>query len=109
MLLENTSNLEAQPTGKHVQANLEAKNHAVILSGCNNKNTINAISGAAFGAAGQRCMALSEVVLIGQDWDSWVDELVSAAKKLKNDGGSEEGSEEGADLDPVLASNTLSL
>ncbi|KAH6980828.1 Aldehyde/histidinol dehydrogenase [Ilyonectria sp. MPI-CAGE-AT-0026] len=84
--------------GKRVQANLGAKNHAVVLPDCNRKSTINAITGAAFGAAGQRCMALSTVILVGNDTQAWVDDLVDAARQLKTDGGFEDG----ADLGPVI-------
>ena len=47
-------------------------------------STIKAIVGAAFGAAGQRCMALSVVILVGNmsDTQGWVDEVVEEAKKL---------------------------
>ena len=48
--------------GKRCQANLGAKNHAAVLPDCNKNHALNAISGAAFGAAGQRCMALSTLV-----------------------------------------------
>jgi malonate-semialdehyde dehydrogenase (acetylating)/methylmalonate-semialdehyde dehydrogenase len=90
--------------GKRVQANLGAKNHAVVLPDCNKKSTINAITGAAFGAAGQRCMALSTVVLVGPDTKSYVDDLVSAAKQLKTDGGFEDS----ADLGPVISPESKS-
>jgi len=64
-----------------------------------NKNaTLNAITGAAFGAAGQRCMALSTLVLVGEARD-WLPEIVERAKLLKVDGGFEEG----ADLGPVIS------
>lgn len=85
--------------GKRVQANLGAKNHAVVLPDCNRKSAINAITGAAFGAAGQRCMALSTVVLVGSDTDSWIEDLVTSAKQLPTDGGFEDG----ADLGPVMS------
>ena len=86
--------------GKRVQANLGAKNHAVVLPDSDRQSTINAIAGAAFGAAGQRCMALSTVVLVGPDaQSSWVNDLVAAAKQLRTDGGFEEG----ADLGPVIS------
>lgn len=42
--------------GKRVQANLGAKNHAAVLPDCNKNHAINALVGAAFGAAGQRYM-----------------------------------------------------
>ncbi|MDR9777969.1 aldehyde dehydrogenase family protein, partial [Rhizobium hidalgonense] len=52
--------------GKRVQCMMGAKNHAVILPDANKQQTLNNIAGAAFGAAGQRCMALSVVVLVGK-------------------------------------------
>ncbi|KAJ2106292.1 hypothetical protein GGF48_006170, partial [Coemansia sp. RSA 921] len=47
--------------GKRCQANLGAKNHAIVLPDADKEHALNAIAGAAFGAAGQRCMALSVV------------------------------------------------
>ncbi|KAF1969019.1 Methylmalonate-semialdehyde dehydrogenase [Bimuria novae-zelandiae CBS 107.79] len=84
--------------GKRVQANLGAKNHAAVLPDCNKNHALNAIAGAAFGAAGQRCMALSTLVMIGETKD-WVPELAERAKGIKMDGGFEEG----ADLGPVIS------
>ena len=84
--------------GKRVQANLGAKNHAAVLPDCNKNHALNAIGGAAFGAAGQRCMALSTLVMIGETRD-WLPELAELAKKLKVDGGFEEA----ADLGPVIS------
>ena len=52
--------------GKRVQANLGAKNHAVLLPDASRDATVKAIVGAAFGAAGQRCMALSTLVTVGK-------------------------------------------
>ena len=80
--------------GKRVQANLGAKNHATILmNDADRASTIKAIAGAAFGAAGQRCMALSVVILVGDSIESqgWVDEVVEEAKKLKVGNGFQEG------------------
>jgi malonate-semialdehyde dehydrogenase (acetylating)/methylmalonate-semialdehyde dehydrogenase len=84
--------------GKRVQANLGAKNHAAILPDCNKNHALNAIAGAAFGAAGQRCMALSTCVMVGETKD-WLVELAERAKSLRVDGGFEEG----ADLGPVIS------
>lgn len=83
--------------GKRVQANLGAKNHGIIMPDANKNHTLNALAGAAFGAAGQRCMALSTVVFVGET-RSWLDDLVERAKTLKVDGGFEEG----ADLGPLI-------
>ncbi|KAF5861345.1 hypothetical protein ETB97_000382 [Aspergillus alliaceus] len=84
--------------GKRVQANLGAKNHAAVLPDCNKNHTLNAIVGAAFGAAGQRCMALSTVVMVGET-EEWLPEIAERAKALKVNGGFEEG----ADLGPVIS------
>ncbi|KAI8940156.1 hypothetical protein NX059_003867 [Plenodomus lindquistii] len=83
--------------GKRVQANLGAKNHAAVLPDCNKNHALNAIAGAAFGAAGQRCMALSTLVMIGET-KNWVPEIAERAKELSMNGGFEEG----ADLGPVI-------
>jgi malonate-semialdehyde dehydrogenase (acetylating)/methylmalonate-semialdehyde dehydrogenase len=84
--------------GKRVQANLGAKNHAAVLPDCNKNQTLNAIVGAAFGAAGQRCMALSTVVMVGETKE-WLPEMAERAKALNVNGGFEEG----ADLGPVIS------
>lgn len=84
--------------GKRVQANLGAKNHAILMPDANKNFALNSIAGAAFGAAGQRCMALSVVVAVGEA-QSWVPELVERAKQLKVSGGFEEG----ADLGPLIS------
>lgn len=47
----------------------------------NKENTLNQLVGAAFGAAGQRCMALSTAILVGEA-RSWLPELVERAKAL---------------------------
>jgi malonate-semialdehyde dehydrogenase (acetylating)/methylmalonate-semialdehyde dehydrogenase len=84
--------------GKRVQANLGAKNHAAVLPDCNKNHALNAIVGAAFGAAGQRCMALSTLVMV-DGTKEWLPELAERAKKLNVNGGFEEG----ADLGPVIS------
>ena len=84
--------------GKRVQANLGAKNHAAVLPDCNKNHALNAIAGAAFGAAGQRCMALSTLVMVGETKD-WLPEIAERAKALNVNGGFEEG----ADLGPLIS------
>lgn len=84
--------------GKRVQANLGAKNHCAVLPDANKNHALNAIAGAAFGAAGQRCMALSTLVMIGETKE-WLPEIAERARALKVDGGFEEG----ADLGPVIS------
>lgn len=84
--------------GKRVQANLGAKNHAAVLPDCNKEHALNAIAGAAFGAAGQRCMALSTLVMVGETKE-WLPELVTRAKALHVNGGFEKD----ADLGPLIS------
>ncbi|MCJ1334747.1 hypothetical protein MMC09_000012 [Bachmanniomyces sp. S44760] len=84
--------------GKRVQANLGAKNHAAVMPDCNKNHALNAIAGAAFGAAGQRCMALSTLVMVGETKE-WVKDIAERAKGLNVNGGFEEG----ADLGPVIS------
>ncbi|ATY59748.1 methylmalonate-semialdehyde dehydrogenase [Cordyceps militaris] len=85
--------------GKRVQANLGAKNHAAVLPDCNKNHFINSVVGAAFGAAGQRCMALSTLVMVGETKE-WLAEVAESAQKLKVDGGFEEGTDVGPVISP---------
>uniref|UniRef100_A0A8J2RPI2 Probable methylmalonate-semialdehyde/malonate-semialdehyde dehydrogenase [acylating], mitochondrial n=1 Tax=Daphnia galeata TaxID=27404 RepID=A0A8J2RPI2_9CRUS len=84
--------------GKRVQANMGAKNHGVIMPDANKENTLNQLVGAAFGAAGQRCMALSTALFVGES-ANWIPDLVERAKKLKVNAGHIAD----ADLGPVIS------
>ncbi len=63
-----------------------AKNHGVVMPDANKENTLNQLVGAAFGAAGQRCMALSTAILVGEA-RNWLPELVDRAKGLRVNAG----------------------
>ncbi|MBN0980451.1 CoA-acylating methylmalonate-semialdehyde dehydrogenase [Pseudomonas hygromyciniae] len=84
--------------GKRVQSMMGAKNHAVVLPDANREQTLNALVGAGFGAAGQRCMATSVVVLVGAA-KQWLPDLKALAQKLKVNAGSEAGT----DVGPVIS------
>ncbi|XP_067682553.1 probable methylmalonate-semialdehyde/malonate-semialdehyde dehydrogenase [acylating], mitochondrial [Haliotis asinina] len=84
--------------GKRVQSNMGAKNHGVVMPDANKDSTLTQLVGAAFGAAGQRCMALSTAVFVGEARE-WIPELVERAKKLKVNAGHEPG----ADLGPLIS------
>jgi len=84
-------------TGKRVQANMGAKNHGTILPDADKEMTLDALVGAAFGAAGQRCMALSTVIFVGESQE-WIPELVEKAKKLTVG----PGHKDGVDIGPVI-------
>lgn len=83
---------------KRVQCMMGAKNHAVVLPDANKEQTLNALVGAGFGAAGQRCMAASVAVLVGEA-QRWIPELVERAKKLKVG----DGAAAGTDVGPVIS------
>lgn len=84
--------------GKRVQSNMSAKNHATIMPDANKDAALNALAGAAFGAAGQRCMALTTAIFVGESKE-WIPELVERARKLKVNAGHEPG----ADLGPLIS------
>ncbi|KAL3310481.1 Methylmalonate-semialdehyde dehydrogenase [acylating] mitochondrial [Cichlidogyrus casuarinus] len=85
--------------GKRVQSNMGAKNHGVILPDAPRDAVITQLAGAAFGAAGQRCMALSTVVLVGE-CKTWISDLVAKAKTLKVNAGHEPGTDVGPVISP---------
>lgn len=84
--------------GKRVQSNMGAKNHGVIMPDANKENALNQLVGAAFGAAGQRCMALTTAVFVGET-KNWIPDLVEKVKKLKVNAGHEPGT----DIGPVIS------
>jgi malonate-semialdehyde dehydrogenase (acetylating)/methylmalonate-semialdehyde dehydrogenase len=69
--------------GKRVQALGGAKNHAVVLPDADPEFTADALIGAAYGSAGERCMAISAVVAVGEAADPLVAKLRDKAAKLK--------------------------
>lgn len=79
-----------------------AKNHGCVLPDANKNATLNALVGAGFGAAGQRCMALSTIVFVGESKE-WIPELVKIAKDLKVNAGHVDG----ADLGPMISKSAL--
>jgi malonate-semialdehyde dehydrogenase (acetylating)/methylmalonate-semialdehyde dehydrogenase len=80
--------------GKRVQAMMGAKNHAVVLPDASREQSLNALVGATFGAAGQRCMATSVTVLVGEA-QQWIPHLVAKAKQLKVNAGTQPGTDVG--------------
>ncbi|MEO5692012.1 MAG: CoA-acylating methylmalonate-semialdehyde dehydrogenase, partial [Usitatibacter sp.] len=88
--------------GKRAQCMMGAKNHAVIMPDANKEQSLNALVGAGFGAAGQRCMATSVAVMVGEA-NKWIPDIVEKARTLKVNGGTEKG----ADLGPVISKQAL--
>ncbi|OIQ94339.1 putative 3-oxopropanoate dehydrogenase [mine drainage metagenome] len=85
--------------GKRVQALGGAKNHAVVLPDAALDFTADAIMGAAYGSAGERCMAISTVVAVGDVADTLVAKLKERAEKLVVG----PGNRKGVDMGPVIS------
>ena len=81
--------------GKRVQALGGAKNHAVVLPDADLEFTADALIGAAYGSAGERCMAISAVVAVGAIGDPLVKMLAHKAAKIKVGPGDGDGVEMG--------------
>jgi malonate-semialdehyde dehydrogenase (acetylating)/methylmalonate-semialdehyde dehydrogenase len=88
----------ASEHGKRAQCMMGAKNHAVVMPDANKEQSLNALVGAGFGAAGQRCMATSVAVMVGEA-AKWIPDIVAKAKTLTVNGGTEKGT----DLGPVIS------
>ncbi|MCM5681878.1 CoA-acylating methylmalonate-semialdehyde dehydrogenase [Schlegelella sp. S2-27] len=81
--------------GKRVQALGGAKNHMVVMPDADLDQTIDALIGAAYGSAGERCMAISVAVLVGDVADRIVPKLAERARALKIGNGMEPDAEMG--------------
>ena len=84
--------------GKRVQALGGAKNHAVVLPDADLEFAADALIGAAYGSAGERCMAISAVVAVGAAGDPLVKLLEKKAKAIKVG----PGDAEGVDMGPLV-------
>src|SRR5213595_2260497 len=89
--------------GKRVQALGGAKNHAVVLPDADIGQAVDALVGAAYGSAGERCMAISVAVLVGDAADRLLPRLAERAKALVIDNGMNPAAEMG----PVITQEAL--
>ncbi|OQR66677.1 putative methylmalonate-semialdehyde dehydrogenase-like [Tropilaelaps mercedesae] len=89
---------EGAKHGKRMQCNMGAKNHGVVMPDANKEHTLNQLVGAAFGAAGQRCMALSTAIFVGEARE-WIPDVIERAKKLHVNAGHIPGT----DVGPVIS------
>jgi malonate-semialdehyde dehydrogenase (acetylating) / methylmalonate-semialdehyde dehydrogenase len=89
----------AAKSGKRVQALGGAKNHMVVMPDAVIDKTVDGILGSAFGAAGQRCMAGSVVVTVGDAHEQLVGPLVEATEQLHVG----DGLDERSDVGPVIS------
>ena len=82
--------------GKRVQALGGAKNHAIVMPDADMENAVDALMGAAYGSCGERCMAISVVVAVGEETgDALVAGLSERIERLKVGAGCEVGNDMG--------------
>ncbi|MFM6921303.1 MAG: aldehyde dehydrogenase family protein, partial [Polynucleobacter victoriensis] len=81
--------------GKRVQALGGAKNHMVVMPDADLDMAVDALMGAAYGSAGERCMAISVAVAVGNIADALIEKLSTRIKSLKIDNGMKPGAEMG--------------
>jgi malonate-semialdehyde dehydrogenase (acetylating)/methylmalonate-semialdehyde dehydrogenase len=93
----------ATRNGKRVQAQGGAKNHMVVMPDADLPKTIGAIIGSAYGCAGQRCLAGSVMVTVGNAHKPFMEALADAASKLRVGYGLEETTQMG----PVVTQQAL--
>jgi len=86
-------------SGKRVQALGGAKNHMVVMPDADMEMTVDALMGAAYGSAGERCMAISVVVAVGDAGDKIVDALAKRTAALKV----RDGMAADAEMGPVVS------
>lgn len=90
---------EGTRRGKRVQALGGAKNHAVVMPDADLDTAISALMGAAYGSCGERCMAISVAVCVGdQVADALIQKLIPQIKALKIGAGTERG----LDMGPLV-------
>ena len=88
--------------GKRVQCQGGAKNHVVVMPDADLDKTVEIVSDSAFGCAGQRCLAVSTAVTVGEARESFRDAVVDAASKLRVGFGLDEG----VGMGPVITSQS---
>ncbi|MCE3249925.1 MAG: mmsA-1 [Geminicoccaceae bacterium] len=81
--------------GKRVQALGGAKNHMVVMPDADPEQVTDALLGSAYGSAGERCMAVSVAVAVGQAGDRLIEDLAPRVRELKIGPGHEAGVEMG--------------
>ena len=89
--------------GKRVQALGGAKNHMVVMPDADIEQAVDALIGAAYGSAGERCMAISVAVLVGDVADKIIPKLAERAKTLKI----KNGMELDAEMGPIVTKQAL--
>jgi malonate-semialdehyde dehydrogenase (acetylating)/methylmalonate-semialdehyde dehydrogenase len=99
----------AAANGKRAQCQGGAKNHVIVLPDADMKMATQIISDSAFGCAGQRCLAVSVAVTIGEAQKTFRDSITDAAASLRVGNGLDEGVQMGPVITPQSKSRIESL
>jgi malonate-semialdehyde dehydrogenase (acetylating) / methylmalonate-semialdehyde dehydrogenase len=99
----------AGATGKRAQCQGGAKNHVIVLPDADMPMATQIISDSAFGCAGQRCLAVSVAVTVGEAQKTFRDSIAEAASKLKVGNGLDEGVQMGPVITPQSKQRVESL
>src|SRR5690348_2295635 len=99
----------AGENGKRAQCQGGAKNHVVVLPDADMAMTTQIISDSAFGCAGQRCLAVSVAVTIGEAQKTFRESIADAASKIKVGNGLDEGVQMGPVITPQSKERVESL
>lgn len=87
-------------SGKRVQAQGGAKNHVVVLPDADMEMTAQIINDSAFGCAGQRCLAVSTAITVGQARQTFTEAITDLARSINTNYGLEEGAQMGPVITP---------
>jgi malonate-semialdehyde dehydrogenase (acetylating)/methylmalonate-semialdehyde dehydrogenase len=96
-------------SGKRVQCQGGAKNHVVVLPDADQETTTKIIADSAFGCAGQRCLAVSVTVTVGQAKDWFRESIAAAASGLKVGNGLDSTSQMGPVITSASRQRVMSL
>ncbi len=88
--------------GKRVQAQGGAKNAVVVMPDADEETTVKIIVDSAFGCAGQRCLAASVVITVGEGAQKLTDKIITLAKSKKTG----DGMDASADMGPVISAES---
>ncbi len=93
---------------KRVQAFAGAKNHMIVMPDADKQQVVNNLAGASCGAAGQRCMAISVAVLVGEA-ENWVDDIKNAMSQLTPGAWNDPNADYGPQISPQAKERVQSI
>jgi malonate-semialdehyde dehydrogenase (acetylating)/methylmalonate-semialdehyde dehydrogenase len=100
---------EGSAHGKRVQCQGGAKNYVVVMPDADLETSARIVTDSAFGCAGQRCLAVSAAILVGESEKRFTDAIVDLASSLKVGNGLDEGIQMGPVISPASKSRIQGL